>query len=156
MTTMANVSRHIAFYAAGGFVLAAAFASLTAAIYADAFCAYTGRTLPQQEKQSLLAAPVYFEVPDIIVDISVRNRTTNLAKLGLVLVLDSDSDIPIARQRLPILTDAILSYIRTLQKDEVSGAENFQRMRLELLAICQKQLSPAGVQEVLFREFVFL
>jgi flagellar FliL protein len=96
--------------------------------------------------------PVYYELPEFVVNLNTRDRRTSYLKLRANLELETGEDIPRIASRMPRIVDSFQVYLRELRLDDVKGSAGTYRLREELLRRISQEVSPARVRDVLFLE----
>jgi len=104
---------------------------------------------PQKPKQA-----VFFNVPDLLVNLNADGRKTHFLKLSIAFELNSDSDSQQLQAVLPRIIDNFQVYLRELRVEDLSGAAGIQRLREELLARVNSAIRPLAVKDVLFKEML--
>ena len=110
---------------------------------------------PEDEKTAK-ADPIFFELPDVIVNIKGKGKAkaTNFLKIKINLELGNPESLPIVEKRLPRLIDQMQTYLRELRVDDLEGSEGLLRLREELLKRIQATADGADVKDVLFAEMI--
>jgi flagellar FliL protein len=96
--------------------------------------------------------PVYYELPEFVVNLNTRDRRTSYLKLRANLELETRDDIPRIAQRMPRIVDSFQVYLRELRLDDVKGSAGTYRLREELLRRISQEVTPVQVRDVLFVE----
>jgi flagellar FliL protein len=102
------------------------------------------------------ADPIFFELPDVIVNIKGKGKVkaTNFLKMKINLELGNQESVPILQKRLPRLVDQMQTYLRELRVEDLEGSEGLLRLREELLKRIQANADGADVKDVLFAEMI--
>lgn len=98
--------------------------------------------------------PVYYELPEFVVNLNTGSRRTTFLKLRASLQLDSAQSIPHVGERLPLIVDHFQIYLRELRPEDLAGSAGTYRLREELLKRVQLTLAPVGVMDVVFAEML--
>ena len=107
-----------------------------------------------QAVEALAPAPVFYELPEFLVNLSnVQTRPTFL-KLRVSLELASEREAPKVEARMPLIVDSLHLYLRELRVEEIKGSEGMHRLQKELLTRVTALTTPARVEAVLFREII--
>lgn len=96
----------------------------------------------------------YYDMPDFLVNLSTNTNQTSFLKMKVTLKLPSEKDLELAQQKLPELQDHFNTYLRDLRATDLGGSAGMYRLREELLARANKTMSPAKVEDILFREIL--
>lgn len=97
---------------------------------------------------------VYYDLPDMLVNLNTNGRKTGYLKLSVSLELASEDDIELVEQVLPRVIDNFQVYLRELRVEDLRGSAGLQRLREELLIRVGTAARPATVRDVLFREML--
>lgn len=101
--------------------------------------------------------PVFFEVPDILVNVSSDGGKPVFLKLAVSLEVEGASHEEIAAQLEPIMprvVDQLQTYLRELRLEDLSGSAALFRLKEELLRRVNLAADPIQVKGVLFREMI--
>jgi len=99
-------------------------------------------------------APVFFDVPDLVVTIGTGERRTTFLKLRVKLDLASAQDVPRINAVLPRIIDIFQVYLREMHFDDLQGSPGAQRLRVELLRRVNLVAAPVVVKDVLLAELL--
>lgn len=97
---------------------------------------------------------VFYDVPDMIVNLNESDRKQRFLKLSISLELDSQEDVTTLEAALPRVTDHLQTYLRELRLEDLKGSAGIYRIRQELLERVRTAIYPAKVRDVLFREIL--
>jgi flagellar FliL protein len=101
--------------------------------------------------------PVFFEVPDILVNVSSDGGKPVFLKLAVSLEVEGASHEEIAASLEPIMprvVDQLQTYLRELRLEDLSGSAALFRLKEELLRRVNLAADPIQVKGVLFREMI--
>ncbi len=96
----------------------------------------------------------YYDIPDIVVNLSDNERKQRFLKLSISIEIPSKTDEPKLEAVMPRITDHFQTYLRELRVDDLRGSAGIYRLRQELLARISKAADPVEVRDVLFREIL--
>jgi flagellar FliL protein len=97
---------------------------------------------------------VFYDLPDMLVNLNTGGKRTNFLKISVSLQLDNKEDLPKVQAVQPRVIDTFQSYLRELRLDDLRGSAGLYRLREELLLRVNAALSPAKIDDVLFRELL--
>lgn len=97
-------------------------------------------------------ALVYYNMPEILVNLNAAGRRSSFLKMSISLELESAADIPRIQAVMPRIVDNMQAYLRELRADDLRGSAGLFRLREELLARVNAAAQPAKVNDVLFQE----
>ncbi|SDB54382.1 flagellar basal body-associated FliL family protein [Belnapia rosea] len=98
--------------------------------------------------------PVFFDMPDIVANLSVSGRRASYIKLRSKLELARAEDAAAVQAAMPRLLDLFTTYLRELRPEELRGSSGTQRLREELIARANLAVPPARVTDILFTELL--
>jgi flagellar FliL protein len=98
--------------------------------------------------------PVFFDMPDIVANLSVTGRRASYIKLRSKLELARAEDAGPLQAAMPRLLDLFNTYLRELRPEELRGSSGTQRLREELIARANLVAAPARVTDILFTELL--
>ena len=99
-------------------------------------------------------AAVFYELPELLVNINTAGRTKNFLKMRVSLELANETDINRVENVLPRIVDNFQVYLRELRLEDLQGAAGMYRLREELLNRVNAAVRPAQVKDVLFKEMI--
>ncbi len=97
---------------------------------------------------------VYFEIPEMLVNLNSTGRKTGYLKISISLELGSEEDIVLLEGVMPRVVDGFQVYLRELRVEDLQGSAGLQRLREELLLRVASAANPAQIKDVLFREML--
>lgn len=97
---------------------------------------------------------VYFELPEMLVNLNTGGRKTGYLKISVSLELASEEDRLHLEGVLPRVVDSFQVYLRELRIEDLQGSAGLQRLREELLLRVSAAAKPAVVRDVLFRDML--
>ena len=108
-----------------------------------------------EEAKPAAPAPVqtvFYELPEMVVNLNSRSRRPNFLKIKVSLELTSDQDAAQLDKLRPRIIDNFQVYLRELRIDDLRGSAGVYRLREELLARVNAAVHPTKVTNVLFKE----
>ena len=103
------------------------------------------------------AAPlktVFFDLPEMLVNLNSTGRRPNFLKMRVSLELTSELDVIRVRDFSPRIIDNFQVYLRELRVEDLRGSAGIYRLREELLARVNTAVRPTKVKDVLFRDML--
>ena len=97
---------------------------------------------------------VYYDLPEMLVNLNTGGRKTGYLKISVSLELGSEDDRERLESVLPRVVDNFQVYLRELRVEDLQGSAGLQRLREELLLRVATAARPAQVNDVLFREML--
>lgn len=98
--------------------------------------------------------PIFFTMPDFLINLNATGRQTSFLKATIVLELEKESDAKMVEANMPRLLDSYNTYMRELRSSDLVGSAGIQRLREELLLRANKTMAPAKINDVLFKEII--
>jgi len=101
--------------------------------------------------------PVFFDVPDILVNVSSQGGKPVFLKLAVSLEVEGGTQEEIAQKLEPIMPrviDQLQTYLRELRLEDLSGSAALFRLKEEMLRRINVAAAPVEVKGVLFREMI--
>ena len=100
--------------------------------------------------------PVFYDVPDILVNVSAGGEKPAFLKLSVSLELEGEGEGAKAAIEpvMPRVVDQLQTYLRELRVEDLSGSAAMFRLKEELLRRVNLAVEPVKVKDVLFREMI--
>lgn len=106
------------------------------------------------EEQQEVEPSVYYDLPQMLVNLNTAGRRVNFLKIVVSLELAAEADIEHLEQVLPRIVDNFQVYLRELRIEDLKGSAGIYRLREELLLRVNAAAYPAEVRDVLFKEML--
>ena len=97
---------------------------------------------------------VFYDLPEILVNLNSGGRQTSYLKLRVALELDDPTALPNLERLVPRVMDNFQVYLRELRPEDVSGSAGLYRIKEELLYRINTAVRPIKVNDVLFKEMI--
>ncbi len=107
---------------------------------------------PAKTAPDVIPKTVFFELPEMLVNLNTNSRRPTFLKIHVSLELTSDQDAEYVKKMSPRIVDNFQVYLRELRVDDLRGSAGIYRLREELLARINMAVRPAKVKDVLFKE----
>jgi flagellar FliL protein len=101
-----------------------------------------------------VSKPVYFDLPQILVNLNTGGKTTSFIKTTITLQLEKSEEVPVVQANLPKLIDNYNTFLREMKATDLYGSAGVYRLREEMLTRANQILAPVKVKDVLFREIL--
>lgn len=115
---------------------------------------FVGHKAPVVEAVQPPKPAVFFDLPDLLVNLNGAGRKASFLKLSVSLELDKQEDVPRLQSVLPRIIDNFQVYLRELRVEDLRGSGGIYRLREELLTRVNAAASPVKVTDVLFKEML--
>ena len=110
---------------------------------------------PAEEEAHAEALPsVYYELPEMLVNLNSTGKKANFLKILVSLELESAEAVHSVEAVLPRVIDSFQVYLRELRIDDLRGSAGLYRLREELLLRVNAAVAPVKVKDVLFKEML--
>jgi len=107
---------------------------------------------PPEEPVS--ATPVFFDVPDMLVNLNTNNKRPTFLKISISLQIQRNKDREALEKVMPRIIDNFQVYLRELRLEDLRGSAGMYRLREELLTRVNAAAYPTKIKDVLFREIL--
>ena len=97
---------------------------------------------------------VFYDVPDMLVNLSSTGRRTNYLKIRVSLEAESQEDVTKLQALSPRIIDNFQVYLRELRVSDLQGSAGMARLREELMRRVSVAVEPIKIHDVLFREML--
>jgi flagellar FliL protein len=108
----------------------------------------------EEEKPKEVQAAVFYDLPEILVNLNTSGRKQNFLKIRVSLELESPLDVSKIEGVMPRIIDNFQVYLRELRIEDLQGSSGMLRLREELLTRVNNAVKPAKVNDVLFKEML--
>lgn len=108
----------------------------------------------EEIEQDEHAAPTFYSLGDILVNLSGDGKRPNFLKIRVSLELTSEQDVPVIESMKPRIIDHFQVYLRELRIEDLRGSAGLYRLREELLLRVTEAVQPVRVRDVLFQEML--
>jgi flagellar FliL protein len=100
--------------------------------------------------------PVFYDVPDILVNVATDGDKPAFLKLSVSLELDGAGEEARAAVEpvIPRVVDQLQTYLRELRVEDLTGSASVFRLKEEMLRRVNLAVEPVKVKDVLFREMI--
>ena len=102
------------------------------------------------QEEVVVQGQVFYKLQDMTINLNEEGKKSRFLKVGLTLVLINELDVAVVEALQPRIEDYVMTYLRELKPEELSGSANFYRMRENLLFRVRAAVAPVQVTNVLF------
>lgn len=106
------------------------------------------------EEAKPAAPPVYYELPQMLVNLNSSGKRSNFLKIVVSLEVKGPEDVAKVEEAMPRIVDNFQVYLRELRVEDLRGSAGIYRLREELLFRVNAAANPAHVSDVLFKEML--
>jgi flagellar FliL protein len=107
-----------------------------------------------EDGHSINGNVVYFELPEIIVNLNTGGRQKTYLKIQVSLELQKAEDIPRVEGVMDRIMDTFNVYLRELRIDDLKGSAGIYRVHEELLMRVSAVVAPVQVNDLLIKEML--
>jgi flagellar FliL protein len=107
-----------------------------------------------KEEKAKPKETVYYDLPDMLVNLNGVGKKSNFLKLSISLELENPLDVARLQSVMPRIIDNFQVYLRELRPEDLRGAPGMYRLREELLLRVNAAAAPAKIVDVLFKEML--
>ena len=108
----------------------------------------------KDNKPVVRRAAVFFDLPELLVNLNSTGRRANFLKISISLELENQSDTEQLELLLPRIIDSFQVYLRELRVNDLRGSAGVYRLREDLLRRVSEAVKPVKVNDVLFKEML--
>jgi flagellar FliL protein len=126
-------------------------AAVGAVIFSGAADGLLGRGAHAQKADK---PAVFFDMPELLVNLNTGGRRVSFLKLSIALELTDPADVPKMQLLMPRLIDSFQVYLRELRLEDLRGSAGVYRLREDLLARVNETAKPVKIKDVLFKEML--
>ena len=112
------------------------------------------KTVAEPDKSKEVPVAVFYDLPEILVNLNSTGRKQNFLKIRVSLELDNATNVPKIEQVMPRVIDTFQVYLRELRIEDLQGSAGMLRLREELLTRVNAAVKPVKVNDVLFKEML--
>jgi flagellar FliL protein len=113
-----------------------------------------GKKSEQAEKAPPVKPAVFFDMPEMLVNLNTGGKRVNFLKLSVSLELNDPTDVPKLQLLMPRLIDSFQVYLRELRLEDLRGSAGIYRLREDLLARVNEAAQPVKIKDILFKEML--
>jgi len=105
-------------------------------------------------KKAAAAKAVFYELPEMLVNLNSGGKQTNYLRIRIALELESAEATGKIEAVLPRVVDHFQVYLRELRIEDLNGSAGMVRLKEELLTRVNAAAQGAKVNDVLFKEML--
>lgn len=100
------------------------------------------------------AGPVYYELPQFLVNLNSTTNRVSFLKMSVTLELKNQEAVAVMDANKPRIVDAFNTYLRELRPADIQGSAGIYRLRNELLARINSTVEEGIAKDILFGEII--
>lgn len=118
------------------------------------FFLFAGKHHEEEVKPPPPKVTVFYDLPDILVNLNSSGRQASYLKLKVSLEHNDPLATPKLNELLPRIIDNFQIYLRELRPDDLVGSAGLYRLKEELLIRVNQAVAPIKINDVLFKEML--
>lgn len=118
------------------------------------FFLFAGKSEEAEVKPEPPKVTVFYDLPDILVNLNSGGRQASYLKLKVSLEHNDPLATPKLNELLPRVVDNFQIYLRELRPDDLVGSAGLYRLKEELLIRVNQAVAPIKINDVLFKEML--
>jgi flagellar FliL protein len=103
---------------------------------------------------NVIAPAVFYDLPEMQVNLNAGGRKGSLLKLRVSLELSSPEEVAKLEELMPRVVDSFQVYLRELRVNDLKGSAGIYRLREELMIRVNDAIAPTKIKAVLFKEML--
>jgi len=113
-----------------------------------------GESAGGEAMQARAQPKVYFDLPEMVVNLSSGDRQSQYLKLKVSLEAKDQAAIDALMPIMPRVLDTFQLYLRELRSTDLEGSAGIFRLKEELLRRVNVEIQPNEISRVLFKEII--
>src|SRR3546814_20930140 len=101
-----------------------------------------GERAPAAEQHVPVTLTVFFDLPQMLVNLNTGGKNRNYLKIAISLELTSQEDSVALQNLLPRVVDNFQVYLRELRVEDLRGRSEERRVGKECVSTCRSRWSP--------------
>ncbi len=108
----------------------------------------------ETEVAKVASAPVYYELPEFLSNLSSSGSRVSFLKMSVTLELRDAEAVAVVEANKPRILDTFNTYLRELRPSDVQGSAGIYRLRDELMTRLNATIEEDLVKDILFSEII--
>ncbi len=108
----------------------------------------------QEEDIGIAQDAIFYDLPELLVNLSTTGRKSTYLKITISLELASPEDVAKVESVMPRIIDNFQVYLRELRIEDLKGSAGMYRLREELLKRVGGAVAPSKINDGLFKEML--
>lgn len=121
---------------------------------ADGHAKVAEQTPEQAAAAAAAAKPVYYELPEFLVNLNSNTSHVSFLKMSVTLELRDALAVQTMDANKPRIMDIFNTYLRELHASDVQGSAGVYRLKTELLSRLNSTIEDGSVKDILFGEII--
>lgn len=107
-----------------------------------------------EEAAKVAAVPVYYELPQFLVNLNSPTGRVSFLKMSVTLQLRDTEAVALMDANKPRIVDTFNTYLRELRPSDIQGSAGIYRLRNELLTRLNSTIEEGVAKDILFGEII--
>ena len=103
---------------------------------------------------SLAPKTTYFDMEEFLVNLNNPGKKISFLKMSITLVLPNLKTSDTIKDKLPLIRDTFLIYLRELREEDLRGSAGPLRLKEELRLRINKVIEPQEITDILFKDII--
>ncbi len=108
----------------------------------------------EESDPSLAPKTTYYDMEEFLVNLNNPGKKVSFLKMSITLVLPNTKTTDIITEKLPLIRDTFLIYLRELREEDLRGSKGPLRLKAELRLRINKVIEPQEISEILFKDIM--
>ncbi len=104
--------------------------------------------------QAEAGKPVYYELPEFLVNLSAGGSRVSFLKMSVTLELKDKAAAEVVKANKPRIVDTFNTYLRELRPADVQGSAGIYRLKEELMTRINGTIEDGLVKDILFSQII--
>ncbi len=118
------------------------------------FMGVFGGDTKTKEQLEAEAPSIYFDIPEMVVNLASGRERAQYLKLKIAIEADSQENIDALTPKMPRIQDMFQIYLREMRRSDLEGSAGVYRLKQELMRRINITIYPAKIKRVLFKEII--
>ena len=97
---------------------------------------------------------IFHDLDEVVVNLDNKGKDNNFLKIKITLEIRDPDHLDVVKKMTPKINDVMLVYLKTLKPSDLKGSIGLYRLREELMIRFNKIITPAQINDVLFKDFI--
>ena len=115
---------------------------------------FDSSTRPDGTKIEAEVPSIYFDIPEMVVNLASGRERAQYLKLKIAIEADSQENINALQPKMPRIQDMFQVYLREMRRSDLEGSAGVYRLKQELMRRINITIHPAEIKRVLFKEII--
>lgn len=113
-----------------------------------------GGAAKEEEDPTLAPKITYYDMEEFLVNLNNPGKKVSFLKLTITLVLPNLKTVDTINEKLPLIRDTFLIYLRELREEDLRGSAGPLRLKEELKLRINKVIEPQEITDIVFKDIL--